>query len=175
MVKRFKQFYNALTAKFNFADVLYVRARLNDSEAQLFFQMGIAEQVHAVNTAKAVEKLLEKAVKSVDRKILLKAALLHDVGKIKGSMKLWHKSACVLFDEFCPCKAQRLASFEQPKGSLAYALYVYYHHPRIGARKLEKISGGYRLCALVRFHHEKKSPEEIATELYYLKTADGMC
>ena len=175
MVKRMKQLYNALTAKFNFAEVLYIRALLNDAETQLFFQMGVAEQIHAVNTAKTVEKLLEKAVKSMDRKILLKAALLHDAGKIQGSMKLWHKSACVLLDRFCPRKAQRLASFEQPKGSLAYALYVYYHHPRIGARKLEKISGDYRLCALVRFHHEKKGPEKIANELYYLKSADEMC
>lgn len=174
MVKRLRQLYNALTADFSFSDVLYMRARLDEQEVQLFFQMGVMEQKHAVNTARTVERLIKKAVKPVDKKLLIKAALLHDVGKLQGSMKVWHKGACIFMDRFFPEKAQQMASFDEPKGSLAYALYVYYNHPRIGARKVEKISSDYRLPILIRFHHEKKRPKELATELYYLQKADEL-
>lgn len=174
MVKRVRQFYDALTTDFDFSDVIYVRSILDEQEALLFFQMGRIEQKHAVNVAKTAEQLILKAKRPIDKTLLTKAALLHDIGKANGSMLLWHKVACVLLDKFDPQKAKSMASFEQPKGSLAYALYVYYNHPRIGARKIENIYGDYRLAMLVRAHHDDKRPKEIAGELYFLQKADEM-
>lgn len=174
MFKRVKQFYTALTEDFSFDDALYVRHYLDDREAVLFFYMGLLEQKHSVNTARTAEKLIKRATRPVDKNLLLKAALLHDIGKTRGSMKLWHKVACVVLGKFKPQKAKSMATFEQPKGSLAYALYVHYNHPRLGARKLENIGSDYRLCTLVRRHHEKELPKEVAAEMYFLRKADDM-
>ncbi len=112
MIKRVKQFYKALTAGFDFADALYVRAVLDEQEALLFFQMGPLERKHAVNVAKTAERLTAGVKRPIDRQLLLKAALLHDIGKVEGSMALWHKVACVLLDKISPLRAKAMASFE---------------------------------------------------------------
>lgn len=180
MFNRIKQFFHAITAKVSFADALYVREMLGMDETILFFAMSIEDQRHAIDVAHTVEhlydKMSEEKKEKIDGHILVKAALLHDVGRVKGDMKIHQKVLCVLLDKWDPQHARLLAKSNGDKGSLAHAFLAYYRHPKIGAEKLEEIGADSRIVYLVRHHHSKKKDKEneLYKELTLLKKADGM-
>jgi putative nucleotidyltransferase with HDIG domain len=92
--------------------------------------------------------------------VVEKAALLHDVGKSGGRIRLWHRVAKVLLDAFWAGWAERLAS-DDPD-SWRYPFHVQAHHAARGAEMVRKAGGSSELAALIADHH--KAVEETARQ-----------
>ncbi len=159
--KRAKQFFRAACAKISAEDEIYISRHLSDEERKLFFAMSTVDQAHCLNTAHTIEKI---AGEGTDKNFLIRCALLHDVGRVKGDMSIAGKIFCVLVHTFSPKLADKL----EIRGNRE--IYVYRHHAELGAEKLQKI-GLLKESEIVAAHH---SPEKIddPPELKLLRSAD---
>ena len=87
--KRVKQFFKALTAKISAEDGKYISAHLNADEQKLFFAMSIPDQFHSLQVAYTIERFVIEDKKNIDRNFLIRCALLHDVGRVKGDLNIF--------------------------------------------------------------------------------------
>ena len=171
MMQRVRQFLRALRAEISAGDRRYVSEYLSEAEQELFYAMHEIDQYHALHVAHTAEQLAEDFPRA-ERRFLLRCALLHDVGRVKGDLDLWGKVFCVLMVGCFPnCsrnygKAQCVRLWDKP----AHALYVYYHHAEIGAEKLRQI-GVAKEAALIERHHRMEMPGD-SLELRLLREAD---
>ena len=173
MFNRINQFFSALNPKITFAQTIYVQEVLDAEQARLFFNMSLADQSHCLKVAKTVEMLAAKYKQNIDKQLLIKAALLHDIGKNKKYSDVWYKTACVLMETLFPDYAAKIAAENTDKIFLSKALYYYYNHPQIGADKLRDLSNEEKLALLVAWHHDK-SKQNILPELKLLQQADNL-
>lgn len=176
MIKRILQFYRAITARLSAEDIRQIKKHLPPAAQKLFFAMHLADQYHTFNVYKTAIALYEKmpAIEraQVDYKLLLRAALLHDVGRKNGDLNIVGKVATVLLTSFMPNFSKRIAA-KKVRGILArpsYWLYIYYNHPIIGAAKLKAI-GMVSEAEIVAKHHNA-AEETDSIELKFLKIAD---
>lgn len=85
---------------------------------------------------------------------LLKAALLHDVGKADGiaRVRLPDRVVVVLLRRFAPDLLHRLA---QPgRARWRHRLYLALEHPRLGAALARMAGCSPRVCWLIAHHHD---------------------
>ena len=110
-----------------------------------------------------------------DRELLLRCCLLHDVGRVRGTMDVWGKVWAVLAEKIMSAELWQMlecteaAHFWQKPG---LALYVYRCHPEIGAARLREV-GLNREAEIIRFHHSLPKAIE-AEELKLLRRADAL-
>lgn len=176
MLKRLNQVYSALRATISEADRLFVLDHLEDAEASLFWAMNRPDQRHALNVAYTVLDLLkEQSCPKIDQSLLLKAALLHDVGRARGDMSTFDKSFAVALHTICPACAQKWA--KRGRGNrlqnLRHALYIYYHHAEISAKRLRQLGSDEKLIQWVAAHHRSKQKND-PPELVLLRQADDL-
>ena len=169
MIQRVKQFYRAVTAQITPEDRQWVKESLPPAAQKLFYAMHPADQYHALNVAKTAMKLWERQ-QTGDRALLLRAALLHDIGKKRGDMDIMGKVWAVLLKHYFPAKAQQLGKADN--GWLSHILYISYQHPAIGAAKLEEI-GMTAEATIICSHHRKKMDND-PPELALLQAADEL-
>ncbi len=93
---RIKQFHRALTAKIEPADREFLQKYLVDYERALFYQMDPVDQRHCLDVAQYAYQIATARGLGPKRTILVKAALLHDVGKISGQTTLFTRVFYVL-------------------------------------------------------------------------------
>ena len=180
---RLKQFLSAVCADLTAEDCSFVENFLPDKGARkLFFSMSVIDMNHAVKTARTA-KLLAEGV-DVNKKLLIRAALLHDIGRVKGDMGLCGKIFAVLAEKFflkySLRAAKRYASDLQKSrcprdnGFFAYRrwLYIYFYHAKIGAAKLNE-AGLCAEAAVVAAHHDLPKAND-APELLLLRRADEL-
>lgn len=172
MMQRIRQFIKAIHASINDADDRFLKAWLSEPEQSLFFQMSLPEQRHALDVAYTVQQLERKT--AVNKNILIRCALLHDVGKVRGDISTMAKVFAVLVDGFCPERARRWArAAKSGRGhDLRHALYVYFHHAELGREKLLAL-GLTELAEIVAKHHEAPA-EDDPPELLLLRQADEL-
>lgn len=174
MSNRIKQFVAAVSARITDEDQAYIKCFLRPEEQQLFWQMNLPEQRHALDVAYTAEKLAAGRG-GIDHRCLIQAALLHDVGKVRGDISIPDKVMTVLADGFCPRIAKRLS--KEGRGNrlsnMRHAMYVYYRHAQRGADMLDACGAEPRLVEWVRRHHEPPFPTD-AAELELLKAADNL-
>ncbi len=167
-----KQVAAALTASLTAADRAFVAGNLTPDEQRLFFAMNLPDQYHALQVARTALSLATGRG-DVDRELLLKGALLHDVGKVKGDVSTFDKVAAVVAHRFAPGRA---AGWGRPGrggkvANLRHALHVYFHHPERGAALLTAIGGDERLAGIIARHHQPPAAGE-PPELTLLREAD---
>lgn len=174
MFKRVKQFIAAITAELNSADRAFLEKHLRPAEQKLFRQMNLPEQRHSLNVAYTGEVLAADKPEA-GRDMLIRAALLHDIGKVRGDISIADKVFTVIADTACPGMARRLARQGRGTGAdnLRHALFVYYHHAERGADMLSACGAEPEIIELVRRHHLPAAPGD-AEELTLLRAADNL-
>ena len=162
--KRVKQFYRAITAKLSADDNKYISTHLSPKEQNLFFAMDVVDQYHSLHVAYTLERFIIEDVQGVDREFLIRCALLHDIGRVKGDMSTFGKVFVVLVSAFIPKFADKL----EFQGN--HMIYIYRHHAEIGAKKLQDI-GLYKEAKIVARHHSSPTDDD-PRELKLLRIAD---
>lgn len=158
---RIKQFYWAINSKLNDKDIKFLKSNLNSQELDLFFRLSVNEQKHSINVAYDVEKVCK--VQNVNLKVILKASLLHDIGKCVKKLTIIDKSFIVILDKISKGRLKKFSNFKK--------IYVYYNHGIIGYEMLKKYNYNDRILYLIKNHHNNEVKED--SELNILKMCDS--
>ena len=174
MNKRVKQFLSAVTARIEASDQGFIANYLSAEEAKLFYQMNLPDQRHALNVAYSALELAGRQ-KQVDQELLVKCALLHDVGKVKGDVSTADKIITVILDKAAPewAKAWGREGRGGKLANLRHAVYIYYHHAKRGAAMLSAAGMSHQLTEIIAKHHEAPAVGE-PPELTLLREADNL-
>ena len=163
---RIRQFLSALHPDAQSADV-EAGHFLSEAQTQLFQGMSPVERRHAV----AVLRTLQRAGQ-VDL-VLGQAALLHDVGKTGGRIRLWHRVLVVLLQACCPGALGKLGAADPT--SWRYPFYVELHHAELGALMAARAGVEDAGVRLIDRHHSTPRDEASQAErelLSRLQAAD---
>lgn len=139
---RIKQFYWAINSNLTREDVKFIRSNLNKEELNLFNKLTVSEQKHCINVAYDVKS--ECKLKNINSSLLIKAALLHDIGKIHKKLNIIDKSIMVIADNISNGYFKKFSNIEK--------VNVYYNHDKIGRGILENYNEQERLLYLVENH-----------------------
>ena len=173
MLSRINQFVAAVKAKITPADNDFIGGELTPDEQGLFYGMSLPDQRHALNVAYTALGLA--ANRELDLQLLVRGALLHDVGRQRGDVSTGDKIITVLARRVAPHRARRWA--RAGKGdrvaNLRHAFHVHFHHPERSARFLAAIGEEQALLDIVRRHHEAPA-EDDPQELTLLRQADNL-
>lgn len=145
---RLKQFLWSLSFKLNSKEENYLSQNLNSTEHSLFKKLSISEQKHSIRVAMDVEKSCESYKESgatIDKERLVKAALLHDIGKIFGKLNAIEKSILVILNKLSKGKIKKYNHINK--------VNVYYNHADMGAELLKEYDIDESTIYLVRNHH----------------------
>ena len=97
ILQRIRQFYYAITGRLSSEDREKITQYLPAEAVSLFDAMHPADQYHAFRVARSAAVLCDIAADpSIDRDLLIRCALLHDIGRQKGDMDIWGKVFAVL-------------------------------------------------------------------------------
>jgi hypothetical protein len=149
-VSRVRQFLAAVRARVSDDEMAILEQHLAPSQRDLFQKMSPIDQRHCLAV---FNNLLRQGHSDPD---LLRAALLHDVGK-KG-IRLWHRVAGVLLDTFWPVLLEKLA-VNHPQNWL-YGFYIYRHHADLSAELAERSGCSPSVVELIRGHHTPSENEQ---------------
>lgn len=174
MRKRIKQFIQAWRACITPADREFIGRYLRPDEQELFYGMSLQDQFHCRRVADDIVRLAGQG-SDADRHLLIRCALLHDVGRRWGDVSTWDKIAAVLLNYFMPVRARLWA--REGRGSrianLRHAYHVACFHPQRGVILLQRLGVEAELLAAVAAHHQPASPEDTRA-LQLLRQADDL-
>lgn len=172
MLNRLVQFYRGLTDRVTKEDQSFLERILNSTELGLFLKMSMGVQVHSLFVAKTLmdwrrndlHGLKELAPERWD--LLLKGALLHDVGKPR-SLKLSQRVGIVLFHQL-KILFKKDISLPYRKNYLENL-----QHPLIGGQVAERYSLDPEVIEMIRNHHQDDPVESGYMSLsQYIRLAD---
>lgn len=166
---RVRQFMWAVMSRVNEEDIKYINNYLDEDERKLFFSLAASEQKHSVRVAHQVEKLMkalsDKDKSKINRNMMIKAALLHDIGKIEKSVNIIDKSLLVIFNKLSGGRIKRFTNVKK--------IDVYYNHGKKGYNLLSNLNKyDERFLFLVRNHHDNDIIGDV--ELEILRRADSL-
>ena len=104
-MNRVKQFVRAITAHIDSKDRKYISIHLDDMEQDFFYAQSMPDQRHALNvsyTAETIYQSMRSDRDKVDAELLIRSALLHDIGRTKNDMGIHGKVFAVLMHKFIP-------------------------------------------------------------------------
>jgi hypothetical protein len=176
IIYRLSQFWLALGKKPSMNDLELVESLLSPSELQLFQRLDWGEQAHSI---RVLRSLLEKGEKQLD---LLKAALLHDVGKSCFPLRLWERVLIVIAKAIVPHRFVRwgskpLIAGQAPRG-WRRGFIISVLHADWGAQMANEAGVSPLVVSLIRNHqigipHDSKGFQPSERHLLLaLQTAD---
>lgn len=159
----------ALTAE----DRALIQQRLTEAERDLFYRMEPADQAHSVRVTRLCMEALA-AHPQVDERVMVKAALLHDVGKIGADLGLVFRTLWVFGHALMPSVLDRVAArgASAPPGSLRRKMYDQLFHAAIGARMLAQVGTEPEVLHWIALTGEERRPDD-PVEKQLLLAADG--
>ncbi len=165
---RVRQFALAVGAAINPEHADSLKEYLQGPQLELFRGMSSIDRHHC----SAVFRFLREAGETDES--LLQAALLHDVGKTMGPVRIWHRVIAVLAKAFAPQLYERMDG--RPE-SWSYPLYVHRQHAVLGAEMARRAHCEPEVVWLIAHHEdtpdEIKSPGRKNTLLAALRAADA--
>lgn len=160
MFYRIKQFLWSITSKLNDDDRKFIKEQLSENEIELFNKLPVYEQKHSINVAKDVKKLFkdrknEIAYDNIDLKnftydeeqMIIKAALLHDIGKSQIKLSILDKGILVILNKVTAGRLKKLKSNKK--------VDCFYNHGEIGRNILEKYGYDKEFLDIIKNHHEE--------------------
>ncbi|WP_446898175.1 HDIG domain-containing metalloprotein [Clostridium sp. LBM24168] len=145
--------------------MIFLNNILNDNDLRLFNRLSISEQKHSIKVAYDVEKICSE--RNINSELLLKAALLHDIGKIFKRFNIIDKSIMVLLDKITRSRIKKICNLSKMS-----KISVYYNHAELGANLLHKLGYNEYIIYLVRNHDNKNTYYNI--ELNILRYCDDI-
>jgi hypothetical protein len=159
--RRVAQFWRHSSARVTAAERARAADVLGPELAPLFGGLPVNEQRHALDVLATLERMGEQ-----DR-VLLQAALLHDMGKASAGFSVVDRSLAVLLEAVAPAMFARLRD-RLPDFQRRYQAYR--QHAAIGAARLEQL-GATELAAVIAEHH---APAPLLERTRRLRRADGL-
>jgi len=169
---RLRQFRNALIAKPSEGDLEVVTAYLTPEQVALFKRMHPSEQMHSIQVVRALEHAPTPSTEE-HQKDLRVAALLHDIGKSRYSLKIWERVIIVLLKAALPEQSEKWGEGE-PIG-WRRPFVIARQHPQWGAQMALAAGVSPVAAALIERHQEDqfdKSGELVDRLVQRLKAAD---
>lgn len=163
---RVRQFGESLFTRPDARDLNEALATLSEAERALFLRLSRADQSHSLKVWRVLR------ARGFEDAPLLRAALLHDVGKVDSGITVFHRVAVVLLGRFAPALLAWLATRGERVRWLR-PIYVSTRHAAIGARKLTELGASPLVVELVARHHESPLPTDDEW-LNELRRADGL-
>ncbi|MGB9780573.1 HDIG domain-containing metalloprotein [Caldanaerobacter sp.] len=157
-MKRVKQYLKAIKSRVFEEDYKFLLKILNEKELEYFNRLPEFEKRHALDTCYYI---IEKY--GVEDEDLIKAALFHDIGKIKAPLTVHKKVLAVVLERF-PFIAMHLKKY-------VWFLKVYYDHPKYSRDICREMGCNERVVYFVEHHHDKEVSDE---GLKRLQEADKM-
>jgi len=154
-VYRVSQFFRALAAWVPKQERGLLSEYLTPLQAELFLRMPRSDQRHGLDVFRALRR------KQHDDRDLLVAALLHDVGKSGGRLRLWHRVLIVLIKALRPELLDQLAS-DEPH-SWRYPFFVHQQHPELGAELAQVAGCSPTTVELIRRHQQPPAGSPLST------------
>jgi putative nucleotidyltransferase with HDIG domain len=139
--------------------------------------MSVPDQRHCFNVAYTAQQLAACS-SGLRLRLLTRAALLHDVGRLNNDLSTAVKVLAVLFSAAFPVRARQWADGKLRRthcivARFHHGLFVYYHHGAIGAKRLQQLGSEAELIKMVARHHQLGADDDSA-ELALLRQADQM-
>ena len=149
------QFWKSLKRSPGDTDWACVENILSEGELDLIKQLPAADQNHCLRVFHSLHSQGE------DDSDLLKAALLHDLGKLKHPLRRWERVFAVLVTGVFPRRGKdwgerKPVGFHRP-------LVVLHQHPRWGAELARKAGSSPRTVWFIK-NHELDLPQGAAPE-----------
>lgn len=160
--------------KLSSQDIQIVDTYLDESGKFLFYQMSRFDQHHALAVTRAIITELKESRPSEDYDTLIKAALLHDVGKVQGDFSFLSRILVGLVKRINPTMRGKLA-FTNPNTcwqKVRYGFYVDLIHPLRGAHMAKIFGIEPEIVEMIRHHHDPLLKGQ-SSELALLQKADG--
>jgi putative nucleotidyltransferase with HDIG domain len=164
---RARQFFRGFHARLSPVEIAVVRSLLSAPELRLFLALDPRDRRHSYDVLRWLEVTAGSRKPSGS---LLKAALLHDVGK--GRLGVWDRVAFVLLEHVSTRFVDILGSAKgEPEGARwRHALWRLRHHAELGARVLSEVGTDPRVIELVARHTGRDAGSD--AELAQLIEAD---
>lgn len=155
---RIKQFFRALGAKITEDDKEFIAKYLTAQERALFYQMDIVDQRHSLDVAFHVYQASTAKGLGGQRRILVKAALLHDIGKVKAKTSILSRVMYVLLRPWA-----KKGNFPGWKGLN--------QHAERGAHMALTFGSEQEVVELIKAHHD---PDASGVSVKLLQEADEL-
>lgn len=155
------QFFRAMLVRVRVEEYALVEQRLSAAQVALFRSMPRCDQRHCLDVFYALRD------GGYGNETLLRAALIHDVGKSAGRLPIWHRVAVVLLDRFWPGRLSSLAAHGQ---GWKAPFVVHAQHARLGAQWAAEAGCSPQVVALIRAHHEPGAEEKRLAALQWADT-----
>jgi len=172
MWTRIKQVLRYLFRRMGPEEKALVQRFLDEQEQVLFWTMGEGDQLHCVSVAREIFK---EDLSLEEKTLLVKAALLHDVGKAVGALSLLDRILYTIVDRLVPFYLTDLQAPTRARSFLErrrQALVILHQHAQLGARMVEKNGCAPEVVALVEAHHRNSSEGRDWQLLRLLQRAD---
>jgi hypothetical protein len=155
IVYRLRQFWSALYATPSEGELDKISSLLTPPQMALFYQMHRSEQAHSIQVMQAVLQSSD-GVPASPRSDLLRAALLHDVGKSRYPVRLWERVVIVLSKAILPGEVKRWGEGAASGGAIRWrrAFMVAQQHPAWGAQMAQEAGASPLVAALIRRHQD---------------------
>jgi hypothetical protein len=159
---RVRQFTLALGAHVSRERTNDLAPYLHRPQLELFNRMSSMDQHHC----RAVFRALQAAGHRDPS--LLNAALLHDVGKTLGPVRIWHRVLAVLTKTLVP---RLWESMDANPGSWLYPLYVHRQHATMGSELAAQAGCGKDVVWLIAHHEDAECQSQVGNRMRDLLVA----
>lgn len=169
-----KRIANSWGKRMSPEDLALIDFYLDDSGKFLFSQMSKIDQQHTITVAKEIMAKAATTKENIEIKILVAAALLHDIGKVEGDFSFLSRIMVGFIRRVKPALRGKLA-MRYPATfweRFRYGLYVDLVHPARGAHMARIFGLEKGIVEIIRHHHDPPRQGQ-SIELTWLQLIDS--